>query len=450
VNVRNSAAARDAWGAASRTLLERPWLYGALLLLGLGLRVFLVPYMGSHDMDTVLGWGRDVREVGLPHAYTGIYFPIEWQLSAAAVYGSSELGVSAVASMKTILLVFDVAAMALLMALLRGWRLDERYSLIYWLHPYFLLFFCLGFVDAHLGFCVLACLVILARWQGSAGLLAAGVPLAVAFLMKPQAIGLVGSVPLLVAITIALNPAHWRENLRPLLLLVAPALLFAAYSLYFDLGGAELNTLANTYAPGELARQSASLTADMTNFWYPVAMILRDDGARIYTVVNPTLDTVGTVGAAAILAGALVAVARVRSVIGPREILFAFLFAAMTVPMVAPHAHSNHLYLGLLLSVVVAAARRDLGLIWPLQGLLLAQFVSILGTQGLGLNQLGDDLLLGRLPSTYGGSDALQLLVVATTVVCWVWLMVGLVRSARGAPAPDHEHLLGQRAAREA
>jgi hypothetical protein len=431
-------------------LLERPWLYGGLLLLGLGLRVFLIPYMGSHDMDTVLGWGRDVRDVGLPEAYTGIYFPIEWQLSALAVYGSGQLDMSAVSSAKTILLVFDVGAMAMLVALLRTWRLDERYSLLYWLHPYFLLFFALGFVDAHLGFGVLACLVILARWPGSAGFLVAGVPLALAFLMKPQAIALVGAIPLLVAVTVTLNRSKWRENLRPLLLLVGPALLFTGYSVYFALGGADLTTVGHSYTPGELSRQSASLTAQMTNFWYPVAMILRDEGAPIYTVTQPTLDTVGTVAAAAIVTGALVAMARIRAVIGAREVLFAFLFAAMTIPMIAPHAHENHLYLGLLLSVVVAAARPDLGLIWPLQGLLLAQFLSILGTQGLGLNQLGSDLLLGRFPGTYGDSDAVQLLVVATTVVCWVWLMVGLVRSARDATGPDHEHLLGKRAPREA
>lgn len=62
-------------------------VFGGLLLLSLGVRAFYLPYLGTHDMEVVLGWGRDVRDVGLPRAYTGIWFPIEWQLSTAAVSG---------------------------------------------------------------------------------------------------------------------------------------------------------------------------------------------------------------------------------------------------------------------------------------------------------------------------------------------------------------------------
>jgi hypothetical protein len=400
-------------------------------------------------MNTVLGWGRDVRDVGLHHAYTGIYFPIEWQLSAAAIWGSRELGISAVSAMKTIILVFDVGAMALLVALLRAWGGDLRYSLIYWLHPYFLLFFCLGFVDARLAFCVLACLVILARWPGATGFLAAGVPLALAFLLKPQAIGLLGAIPILVAVTVLLNPAHRRDNLRPLLLLVAPAVLFAAYSVYFDLAGAKLTTIAHTYTPDELTRQSPALTAQMTNVWYPLAMILRHDESPVYTVTRPALDTVGQVAAVAILTGALAAMARARSLIGAREVFFAFLFAALIIPMVATHAHENHLYLGLLLSTVAVATAPDRSLFWPLQGLLAAQFLNIFSAQLLGINDLSSGLSPG-VPNFYGDSELMQLAVVATTVVCWVWLMAGFVRLARGATGTDHEHLLGQWAAGEA
>ena len=78
--------------------------------------------------------------------------------------------------MKAITLAFDIGCLALLVVLLRTWRLDERYSLIYWIHPYFLVLFILGYVDPHLGFCILACIVIVARWPGREGFLAAGVP----------------------------------------------------------------------------------------------------------------------------------------------------------------------------------------------------------------------------------------------------------------------------------
>lgn len=423
------------------------WLYGGLLVLGLGIRVFFLPYLGTHDMEVVLGWGRDVRDVGLPHAYMGIWFPLEWQLSALAIFGASEFGTGTLTSMKAITLAFDIGTLALLAVLLRSWRLNERYSLVYWIHPYFLLLFCLGYVDAHVGFCVLACIVIVDRRPSAMGFLAAGVPLALTFMMKPQAIGVLAAIPILVVVTLVLNPAHRRENLRPLLLLVVPAALFAGYSLYFDWGGESLTTIARTYSPGELTRQSPELTGRMTNVWYPVAMAMRHGGAEIYTISDPGLDKVGEVAAALILTGALIAMAQVRRVIGSREVLFAFLFAAMTVPMVATHAHENHLYLGLLLSTVgVAGASTDRSLNWALQTLLAAQFLNLFGTYLLGNNTLSADLTPTGLRHLYLNSDLLQLLVVAVTLTSWTWLMVGFVRLARGATGANHEHLLGQRA----
>jgi hypothetical protein len=123
----------------------------------------------------------------------------------------------------------------------------------------------------------------------------------------------------------------------------------------------------------------------------------------------------------------------------------------MTVPMVATHAHENHLYLGLLLStVVVAGASSDRSLNWALQALLAAQFLNLFCTYLLGGNKLSKDLTPTGLPHLYLNSDVLQLLVVAVTVASWAWLMLGFVRLARGAAGADHEHLLGQRAYGEA
>jgi hypothetical protein len=430
-----------------QAFLRRPWPYASLLLLGLGIRFFLLPYMGTGDVDTILGWGREVSDVGLAHAYHGIHFPLEWQLSAGAVLASRELDISAVASLKAITLAFDVGAVVLLGFLLRAWRSDGRYALIFWLHPYFLLLFCLGYVDAHLGFSILACLLILARWPGRLGFLAAGLPLAMAFVIKPQAIGLVETIPLLVLASILINPEHRRENLRPLLLLVAPFAVFAAYSFYFDQAGASFTTVADTYSPSELARQSESLTANMTNIWYPVALALRD-GAPAYTVTEPEiLNSISQLVANLALIGAMLVLARARPVIGSREVLFAFLFAGLVIPMIVTHAHENHLYLGLLLSIPVAAMHPDRSFIWPLQGLLAAQFLNLFGLYGLGLNDLNQPFT--ALQEFYA-HDASQLLVTGATIVFWCWLAVEVLRSARRPTGPHHEHLLGQRAYRQA
>jgi hypothetical protein len=434
--------------ATKRSLLRRHWRYAALVLLGLGIRLLFLPYLGTHDIDTILSWGRDVIDVGLPHAYTGIYFPVEWQLSTAAVHASREFDVSGIASLKAITLSFDLGAVALLGLLLRTWRLDGSYALIYWVHPYFVLLLILGYVDAHVGFSVLACLLILARWPGPRGFLAAGFPLALAFMMKPQAIVLLAAIPILVLLAVLLNPARRRENLQPLLLLIAPLAIFAAYSLYFDRSGAGLLTIADTYTPSELARQSPSLTARMTNIWYPVALALREDGAPIWTVTEPTvLNSISQLAAIVALIGSLAVLARARAVIGSREVLFAFLFAALIVPMIATHAHENHLYLALLLSIPVAAGRADRRLMWPLQGLLAAQFLNLLGVYGLGDNELTRPL--SGLQDLYG-YDASQLFVVAATIVFWCWLAVEALRSVRRPADPDYEHLLAQRAYRQA
>ena len=111
------------------------------------------------------------------------------------------------------------------------------------------------------------------------------------------------------------------------------------------------------------------------------------------------------------------------------------------------HAHENHLYLGLLLSIVVVAAPSARSLNWPLQGLLAAQFLNIFSVHGLGLdNDLPGLWVPSGLPDLYLHSDVFQLIVVAVTVVCWAWLLVGFVRLAGNATRADHEHLLGQRA----
>jgi hypothetical protein len=429
------------------SFLRRHWPYVALFLLGLGIRVFSVPYMGTLDINTILSWGRGVNDVGLPHAYGGIYFPIEWQLSAVAVFASRHLDVSAVASRKAITLAFDLGAVVLLVLLLRAWRLDSRYALIYWLHPYFVLLVILGYLDPHIGCSILACLLILARVPGRTGFLAAGLPLALAFMMKPQAIGLVAAIPLLVLMAILMNPEHRRENLQPLLLLVAPLAVFAGYSLYFDLGGAQLNTIAHTYTPSELARQSESLSANIPNFWWPVALALRDGGPA-YAVTEPTvLNPISQSAAILALVAALTVVVRARPVIGSREVLLAFAFTGLIIPMVATHAHENHLYLGLLLCIPLAAASPDRRLFWALQGLLAVQFLNVFERYAFGVNDLSDPF--GGVQRFYD-HDAAQLVVVAAAIVFWCWLAAEILLSVTRAPDRDYEHLLGQRAYRQA
>src|SRR2546423_13626398 len=122
---------------------------------------------------------------------------------------------------------FDVGSFFLLLSLLKRQQANPLYALLYWLHPWFLTVFSLGYVDFQFSFFVLLCVWLL-REHRTADYLLAGIPLAAAFLMKPQ-------VQMLVVAVFCYGVLHYIRNrdLRPLCLLAAPVVLFFAYEVWF-------------------------------------------------------------------------------------------------------------------------------------------------------------------------------------------------------------------------
>jgi hypothetical protein len=420
---------------ARQVVLDPRVVWGSAIALGLAVRIVLVPYKGTLDMDSYLAWGRDVATYGLAKAYHGIYFPLQYQLFRLAVGAASVLGISEIAALKIGNLVFDAGTFGLLVLLLRRLRLPAGYALIYWLHPYFLAIFWLGYIDMHSGLLVVATLVAISYATRPLHYVAAGVPLGLVLMMKPQgitfvaAVGLIAALGLLGTRAFALSPSSAALARHAPLLLIVPAALFIGYSLWVSGDGHSWTYLAHTYSPGEIARQSESLNANMTNIWYPVADALRDPGAQIYSVTEPAiLNTVGAALALGLIAiGSLLLMRRDDLSEGALATSI-FGLAAIVGPMTLTHVHENHLYFGALLAIVIMAIVRNVWFTVAINVLLALQFVNLVGRYGLGVNHLSRDHLVMSTVRSYG--DSARLITACLAVACFLVLMATWARWA--------------------
>lgn len=379
-------------------------------------------------MDSYISWGKAVREGGLIHAFTGIYFPFQYQIFAGSLGFADAVGLGQIAGVKLVTLAFDVGSLLVLAALLARWGLDRRYAWIYWLSPYFLILNWLGYVDAQMGFLVLLSLYLADHASTARAYLIAGVPLGLAFQMKPQ----VETVTLMVVVYVAaemLTRRSWRSDPARVAALVVPAIaLFVGYSLYFWSQGAWLLELAKQYSPMYLATQMESLTANMLNFWYPVAYVELSNGARIYTVTGPSvLHLLGTALTVAVFGLAALAAARLPMSFG-RRVFVAVALAAMMQPLAITRAHENHFFLGATLGIVLVAALRDRRLTVAFNGFLLVQAAHLVALYGLGVNHLTSDVGLRRLNDAYIPSAGAQTIVAIVAVALSILLVARLFR----------------------
>ena len=317
-----------------RSLLVRPGAATPLLfVIGLAVRVMSLPYLGTHDMNSYISWGEAVGERGLVHAFAGTYFPLQYQIFAGSLGFADAVGLGQTAGLKLVTLAFDIGSFVVLAALLARWGLDRRYVWIYWLSPYFLILNWLGYIDAQMGFLVLLSLYLADRASTTRSYLLAGVPLGLAFQMKPQ----VETVALMIVVYVVaemMTRRSWRPDAARVAALVAPAIaLFVGYSLYFWSEGAWLLELAKQYSPMYLALQMESLTANMLNYWYPIAYLELPHGERIYTVTGPSvLHLFGTALTLAVFGLAALAAARLPMSFG-RRVFVAVALAVMMQPL---------------------------------------------------------------------------------------------------------------------
>jgi hypothetical protein len=260
------------------------------------------------------------------------------------------------------------------------------YALLYWLHPWFLSVFSLGYIDFQFTFFVLLSVYLLGRDTAGHYLLA-GLPLALAFLMKPQA-------QILLIASFMYGVVHYARtrNARPLGMMVFPILVFLGYEAYFTislfaaLGYGAAGVLPWSYL--NVTNVMPVLTAQMTNMWYPIAYVMKRPGDAI-NAVSDQIQVLPYVSAKYLAAGSVLGliglhVSRMERVGAPLisdRFARIFGFASVAVPFIMTSAHENHMFLGSAFLVLLSAAR-PLSFMVASQILLIVQSLNIYGLYG--------------------------------------------------------------------
>ncbi|MDP9003811.1 MAG: hypothetical protein M3N12_03360 [Verrucomicrobiota bacterium] len=402
---------------------------------GLALKWSMLFHMGTFDMDSYFEWGRRALEIGLPRSYHGIYFPIQYQLFECCAWMVAKTGAPFFTIYKVPSLLCDFTTFWVVVLLLRRGGANPLYGLLYWLHPWFLTVFSLGYCDFQFSLCVVLSVWLL-RDEEARSYLLAGLPLAVAFLMKPQA-------QVLIVATFAYGLSRYLRNRdsRPLALLVPPTLLFLAYELWFTRALPRPRFVAAQRLPLSylnITNIMPALTALMTNIWYPIAYLLKKPGQGVHTVSDqihllPYLQAKYLMAVVVLGLVCLHAfrVEREKETSPSDKFVKIFGFAALAVPFLMTSAHENHLFLGSVFLVLLVPQPRSLFTKVAIQVLLLIQFLNIYSLYGTHPQWLAH-LFKGTQ------SDELTVAYSIVAVVCFAFIAKPLwspaPRLARPAP----------------
>lgn len=407
-------------------------LLGALgFIAGLVAKYFMLFHMGNPDMSAYIGWGSAALESGLPSQYKGIYFPLQYQILEGCAWIAARTGVAIIPILKLSNLVFDIGTFCLLLLLLRRRGSNPSAAWLYWLHPWFLSMFAMGYIDFQFSFFVVLSIYCLTGDTARKYLLA-GIPLGCAFVMKPQA-------QVLLIATAAYGAFHYARtrDWRPLGMLVCSVVLFLGYEAFFTvslfptLGYEAAYVLPSNYL--NVSNVMPSLTAQMPNFWYPVAYFIRPDGVGTYAVSDqlqllPHL-TVKYAAAAVVLGLIAFHVFRTEKdltmTVADR---FAAIFglASLTVPFIMTSAHENHLFLGSVFLVLFLGTRRQPSFRLASHILLMVQFLNTYGLYGIWPGGVGQVLTFY--------SQELSLVYALISVPCFLLILYRLAVQARDVP----------------
>ena len=371
-----------------RTLTARKISYYVLIgfLTGLIIRYFMLFYKGVFDMDAYSEWGKRTLEHGLAKGYGGIYFPFQYQIFELCAWIAMRSGSSLITVLKSSNLLFDVGTFVFLLLLLKRQQSNPLHALLYWLHPWFLSVFSLGYIDFHFTFFVVLSLYCL-RGDTARDYLLSGIPLGLAFVMKPQA-----QILVVAAFFYAICHYARTRTIRPLGMLMGPVSLFFGYEAYFTTSSfSELrkavNVLPETYL--NVANVFPCLTAQMLNIWYPIAYALKRRADPIYSVSDqilllPHLSArwmAATIVLVVLAFHALRVERDVKATVGNKFIRM-FGVATLLVPFIMTSAHENHLFLGSVFLVLFIATDCPPSFKLAAHILLAIQFLNIYGLYG--------------------------------------------------------------------
>jgi len=401
------------------------WLILILgFIAGLFVRYSLLFEMGGIDITEYQRWGRDALAIGVPHSYHGVYFPLQYHVFEFCVAAANRFGLPFFTSLKLANLLFDLLLFSLLLLFLEERKASPLYALLYWLHPWFLTVFSLGYIDFQFSFFVLFA-VWLVRRKSTWNYFLASLPLGCAFLMKPQA-------QILILATFFYCCFRWlrTKDLRPFAMLAGPVLFFAYYEWFFVHTLRRPRFVHAAILPLSylnVANVMPALTALMPNIWTPVAYLLKQPGQQIVRVSDQVhlLPYIPAKYLAATLVLLLIGayayhVGREDRSAGRESFLALFTFASLVVPFLMTSAHENHLFLGTVFFVLFTAGPGPLRVKVAIQVLLLVQTLNLVALYGIHPQSLASSLR-----AVY--SDALAIAYAFVGLSCfaviahWLW-----------------------------
>jgi hypothetical protein len=354
-------------------------------IIGLAIKIFMLPHKGP-DMDACISWGDKAMNEGMYNSFHGIYFPLQYHIFELVSTASSQFNLNAIIVFKIVNLVFDSGNFFLIFLLLWKFNANILYSLLYWLHPWFLTLFFAGYIDYQFSFFILLTLLLLRNANKMKDYFLAGLPFAAAFLMKPQAQILILSLAVLNGIIFFRN-----RNMRSFSIFISPTLLFLLYMLYFtfNIGGLK-GALILPYHYINVTNVQPALTAQMLNIWYPIAYFMRDHGPDIFTVRDDmriggliTFRSVAAVVTLFIIIAYIVRRVQVRMDESfQMMVLHIFAFASIVVPFFMTSAHENHFFLGSVLLILLLHEPSSLLFKIAIQGTLFLQFIHLYSLYG--------------------------------------------------------------------
>lgn len=387
------------------------------LLLSLIIKFFFLATMGNNDMNQYQAWGDKVLSSDLANAYSGVYFPLQWQFLAFCSWVGNTFHIFWVIPFKCMNLFFDVAGFGALVMLLHKYKLNPLYALFYCLHPWFILDFAHGFIDSQFTFFILLLLLLLHEKENTfKSYFMAGIPLACAFLMKPQVMLLFAAISIFAAWSIY-KTGKWQS----VAILIPSVLLFSAFDLYLaanrpqiympclEMVIPDILTLPLTYIL--IGSVMPCLTASMYNMWYPVAYYIKPPDVPLYNVNFPVITNLTIL---LTLCGIIIFVIylakKYQYSLNSKCLFFIFVFVSLVVPFFMTSAHCTHPFLAtVLLIILLGMLSNNKVFNFTFNGLLLLMFLVIFSRYGWGI-----DLPQNLLPNNGVISNSIAILATVS------------------------------------
>lgn len=361
------------------------YIFWIIIILGLVVRMLSLSFNGIFDIATYNEWGLNTLKNGLNETFQGIYFPFQYQLFEFSSWLAVKLNIEYFIIFKSVNLIFDIGNLVVLYFILKKLGISKFYLLIYWIHPWFLNMFSLGYCDFQFTFFILCTIFfILKATSVSRDFLIAGIFLGFAFLMKPQV-----EIIVLSFFIYGMFLFFRNRDIKVLHIFIFPAILFINYSLYFFITSGDPFRVAHAY----LSVADASvvcLNANFLNFWFPVAYLMKSDGDPIYSISDLTEFAGIPLRYLAIIIVLLLIILFIKKLADKKSsdhglsLLMIASFSSFVVPFVMTSAHENHLFLGTVLIIPLLALSKSLLFRISVHIILVLQAINLYGYYGFG------------------------------------------------------------------